>query len=68
MKSAYKKNEELIEEILGSDEDTKNFHIWWLGQSGFLIKWGEKFILLDPYLSDSLTKKYSDTDKPHEKE
>lgn len=67
MKAAYKKNEELIEEILGSDEDTKNFHIWWLGQSGFLIKWGEKFILLDPYLSDSLTKKYSDTDKPHER-
>ena len=67
MKAAYKKDEELIEEILGSDEDTKNFHIWWLGQSGFLIKWGEKFILLDPYLSDSLTKKYSDTDKPHER-
>ena len=67
MKAAYKKNEELIEEIHGSDDDTKNFHIWWLGQSGFLIKWGKKFILLDPYLSDSLTKKYSDTDKPHER-
>lgn len=40
-------------------------HLWWLGQSGFLIKCSGKFILLDPYLSDSLTKKYANTDKPH---
>ncbi len=39
--------------------------IWWLGQSGFLILWNGKSILFDPYLSDSLTKKYSGTAKPH---
>ncbi len=41
------------------------FHLWWLGQSGFLLHWNRRFLLLDPYLSDSLTKKYAGTDKPH---
>jgi L-ascorbate metabolism protein UlaG (beta-lactamase superfamily) len=41
------------------------FFLWWLSQSGFLIRWGDRFLLLDPYLSDSLTKKYASTDKPH---
>jgi L-ascorbate metabolism protein UlaG (beta-lactamase superfamily) len=39
--------------------------VWWLGQSGFLVFYGGEFLLLDPYLSDSLTKKYATTDKPH---
>ena len=39
--------------------------MWWLGQSGFLLQWQGVHVLLDPYLSDSLTKKYSQTDKPH---
>ncbi len=41
------------------------FDIWWLGQSGFLIQWNGICILFDPYLSDSLTRKYASTDKPH---
>ncbi|HNV30368.1 MAG TPA: MBL fold metallo-hydrolase, partial [Cyclobacteriaceae bacterium] len=44
-----------------------SFHIWWLGQSGFLIQWNKKCLLFDPYLSDSLTKKYATTNKPHER-
>ncbi len=43
----------------------QHFHLWWLGQSGFLIQWQQRHLLIDPYLSDSLTKKYADTDKPH---
>src|ERR1051325_8096809 len=39
--------------------------IWWLGQSGFLVRWSDIYIILDPYLSDSLTQKYANTDKPH---
>jgi len=39
--------------------------LWWLGQSGFLVAWQGRHLLLDPYLSDSLTRKYADTDKPH---
>jgi len=39
--------------------------IWWLGQSGFLVRHGGSLLLLDPYLSDSLTRKYERTDKRH---
>jgi L-ascorbate metabolism protein UlaG (beta-lactamase superfamily) len=39
--------------------------LWWLGQSGFLLQNGDIRALIDPYLSDSLTKKYANTDKPH---
>ena len=40
-------------------------HLWWLGQSGFLLHHEGRFALLDPYLSDALTQKYANTDKPH---
>jgi L-ascorbate metabolism protein UlaG (beta-lactamase superfamily) len=39
--------------------------LWWLGQSGFLVAHEGRHLLLDPYLSDSLTRKYAGTDKPH---
>jgi L-ascorbate metabolism protein UlaG (beta-lactamase superfamily) len=41
------------------------FHLWWFGQSGFLVQHRGRHLLIDPYLSDSLTKKYARTDKPH---
>ena len=61
---AFLKNEpllELMDALLTSDR----LHIWWLGQSGFLVQWQGQRALLDPYLSDSLTEKYAHTDKPH---
>ena len=39
--------------------------LWWLGQSGFVLRSGGSTLVLDPYLSDSLTEKYAATDKPH---
>jgi len=39
--------------------------LWWLGQSGYLLRFSDRTILVDPYLSDSLTNKYAGTDKPH---
>tara|TARA_Y100001934_G_scaffold279451_1_gene383247 strand:+ start:498 stop:1346 length:849 start_codon:yes stop_codon:yes gene_type:complete len=42
-----------------------DLHLWWLGQSGFLAQWRGNHLLFDPYLSDSLTRKYAGTDKPH---
>ena len=41
--------------------------VWWLGQSGFLVCHAGRCLLFDPYLSDSLTKKYAGTDKPHDR-
>ncbi len=46
-------------------EASNHLDIWWLGQSGFLVAAHGRTWLFDPYLSDSLTKKYADTDKPH---
>ncbi|MEQ6120173.1 MBL fold metallo-hydrolase [Reichenbachiella sp. MALMAid0571] len=62
---ALRKNEELLEDIKQASEDQSCFHLWWLGQSGFLIQWKGKHLLIDPYLSDSLTTKYAATEKPH---
>ncbi len=45
--------------------DPHALHVWWLGQSGFLACVGERSVLFDPYLSDSLTRKYERTEKPH---
>src|SRR4029453_9735873 len=63
--SAFKKDEELVKEMDSLLSDNDGFHLWWLGQSGFLLQWKGKRVLIDPYLSDSLTKKYAATDKPN---
>jgi L-ascorbate metabolism protein UlaG (beta-lactamase superfamily) len=55
----------LLADIHASDRRDGGFRLWWLGQSGFLLQWQGIHVLLDPYLSNSLTKKYSGTDKPH---
>lgn len=58
------RDDALIDEIR-STPATDGFALWWLGQSGFLVKYQDHHLLFDPYLSDSLTKKYAGTDKPH---
>ncbi len=57
-------NDVLLNDIRSFSSDTA-FKVWWLAQSGFLIKWHGKHLLLDPYLSNSLSIKYEHTDKPH---
>jgi len=64
MKPAYQKDDALLADIEQARQDGTS-KLWWLGQSGFLVVTPEGTILFDPYLSDSLTKKYADTDKPH---
>ncbi len=58
------KNNELLNDIQWF-RSSSGFKVWWLAQSGFLIKWQGKYLLFDPYLSDSLSVKYQNTDKPH---
>ncbi|MFZ9504647.1 MAG: MBL fold metallo-hydrolase [Cyclobacteriaceae bacterium] len=67
MKKAFQKDEELLGALasVGAQAGEEELNIWWLGQSGFLLIWNNRRILLDPYLSDSLTTKYAHTDKPH---
>jgi L-ascorbate metabolism protein UlaG (beta-lactamase superfamily) len=54
-----------LEDVQRAKDDPDHLHLWWLGQSGYLIQWQGHHLLLDPYLSDSLTKKYANTNKPH---
>ena len=54
-----------LQDIQVAGNENSKLHLWWLGQSGFLIQWQGSHLLIDPYLSDSLTKKYVGTEKPH---
>ena len=60
-----RKGNALLDHIHSVQGHQHRLDIWWLGQSGYLVKYKNSHLLLDPYLSDSLTKKYADTDKPH---
>ena len=55
----------LLADIAVAARSLELLHLWWLGQSGFLVQWNGHRMLMDPYLSDSLTEKYARTDKPH---
>ncbi|MGB9623484.1 MAG: MBL fold metallo-hydrolase [Phycisphaerae bacterium] len=39
--------------------------LWWLGQAGFALRFRDHYMLIDPYLSDSLAVKYAGTEFPH---
>ena len=58
-------DDDFLADVAVARDDFGHFHLWWLGQSGFLLQWQGQHLLFDPYLSDSLTKKYAATDKPH---
>jgi L-ascorbate metabolism protein UlaG (beta-lactamase superfamily) len=59
------KDDAFLADVLAVRDYLNDLHLWWLGQSGFLVQWQGHHLLLDPYLSDSLTHKYAATDKPH---
>ena len=58
-------DDDFLADVSQARNDPEELHLWWLGQSGFLVQWHNQHLLLDPYLSDSLTQKYAATDKPH---
>ena len=65
MIGAVQKDSALLQDIRQARQDAECFQLWWLGQSGFLVHYNGSYFLFDPYLSDSLTKKYDGTTKPH---
>lgn len=65
MKTPKLKDEAFLEAVREAPRHRNGFQLWWLGQSGFLVKYMGRHALIDPYLSDSLTRKYAGTDKPH---
>ncbi len=58
-------DDEFLADVAAARLEPEHLYLWWLGQSGFLVQWQGQHLLLDPYLSDSLTRKYAATDKPH---
>lgn len=65
MQKPILQDDAFLEDVRRARENSDLLHLWWLGQSGFLIQWHGHHLLIDPYLSDSLTKKYAGTNKPH---
>ena len=59
---AKQKDDALLRDIQDSPREQSTLCVWWLGQSGFLLGWNGRFLLFDPYLSDSLTEKYAAED------
>lgn len=55
----------LLEEIAGTRPGPGAVAVWWLGQSGYLLKSVETLVAIDPYLSEHLTLKYANTERPH---
>ncbi|GAB3319670.1 MBL fold metallo-hydrolase [Larkinella ripae] len=62
---AFQKQQAFLTDLETARSEPNQLHIWWLGQSGFLLQWQGRRLLFDPYLSDSLSVKYANTDKPH---
>ena len=60
-----KSGKALLDEISADAPEPGHLSIWWLGQSGYVIKSRTGMIVIDPYLSEHLTNKYASTDKPH---
>lgn len=56
---------ELIDEIQNSRPAPGSLVVWWLGQSGYLIKSPNGLLAVDLYLSEHLTRKYEGTSRPH---
>lgn len=65
MKPARLKDDAFLADVRGAAARPEELHLWWLGQSGFLLQYRGRHLIMDPYLSDSLTTKYAATDKPH---
>jgi L-ascorbate metabolism protein UlaG (beta-lactamase superfamily) len=65
MKDPFQKDDAFLADVMSTRSERAGLRIWWLGQSGFLVQHDRAHILFDPYLSDSLTIKYANTDKPH---
>jgi L-ascorbate 6-phosphate lactonase len=60
-----RQGQELIEQIEGTVPGPGSLAVWWLGQSGYLIKSRQGLLAIDLYLSEHLTEKYAATARPH---
>jgi L-ascorbate metabolism protein UlaG (beta-lactamase superfamily) len=65
MSELVRTNGDTLVEAMRARPPDGSVRLWWLGQSGFAIRYRDDCLLVDPYLSESLTTKYAGTDTPH---
>jgi L-ascorbate 6-phosphate lactonase len=56
---------DLVREIAETEVPPGGLAVWWLGQSGYLLKSRFGVLAVDLYLSEHLTHKYEATARPH---
>lgn len=56
---------DLAREIAETTVPPGGLAVWWLGQSGYVLKSRSGVLAVDLYLSEHLTRKYQATDRPH---
>jgi L-ascorbate 6-phosphate lactonase len=61
----FRSGQALVDEIEAAKPGPGSVVVWWLGQSGFLLKSADVTLLIDPYLSEHLTTKYEGSARPH---
>ncbi|MBL8152736.1 MAG: MBL fold metallo-hydrolase [Anaerolineae bacterium] len=59
------KDAALLDDIRSTQPEPGQIAVWWLGQSGYAFKTISATWWIDLYLSEHLTLKYAQTDKPH---
>jgi len=65
VKTPRLQDDALLDDVRAANVDDRDVRLWWLGQSGFLVQWQGHHLLFDPYLSDTLTHKYAESETPH---
>ncbi len=49
MIAAIQKDDVLLADMAAASNSDDTLHVWWLGQSGFLVQWAGERLLFDPY-------------------
>jgi len=58
---------ELLEQVAATQPGDEHLAWWWLGQSGYLLRWRNSTICVDPYLSDYLAVKQNQGQRTYER-
>jgi L-ascorbate metabolism protein UlaG (beta-lactamase superfamily) len=59
------RDQALIDAIARQPVGPDEVAVWWLGQSGYAVKTAAGMLYIDLYLSEHLTVKYANSDRPH---
>jgi L-ascorbate metabolism protein UlaG (beta-lactamase superfamily) len=58
-------DEAFLADVRAASQDSKHFHLWWLGQSGFLVHYNDQYLVMDPYLSHTTKDAWAGGGMPH---